>query len=207
MAFFNRKTKAVSYTFEATKQYFKQNRSLEKRNFLKAPDWAEPEFDEEGNYLEEPDAFLPLFDNRMQQRFYTEGQVALGAVVQANSLLFEKGRDNCPANFIYTREPYFIENPGELMALASELFSTKGEEGYRPSIQKLADLLADEYERIFCYKLPRDLMKNKEVYFTSVFVDRKHLPTKILSENIYPMLILPDNKPDAMILPYWYWKD
>lgn len=174
---------------------------------MKCPDWAEPEFDGDGNYVEEPDAFLPLFDMRMQQRFYTEGKIAVGAIVQANELLFEKGKDNCPANFIYTTEPYFIENPAELLYIADILFDTKGDDGYRPSIQKLADLLADEYERIFCYKLPRDIFDNKEIYFTSVFVDRKHLPTKILiPQIIYPMLILPDNKPDAMILPHWYWK-
>lgn len=207
MAFFSRRSKTITYTYEGTKKYFQENKSFDKKNFLKALDWVEPEFDEDGNYVEEPDAFLPLFDTRMQQRFYTKGEIALGAVVQANELLFERGRDNCPANFIYTKEPYFIENPDELDILASELFSTKGDRGYRPSIQKLADLLADEYERIFCYKLPKDLIDNKEVYFTSVFVDRKHLPGKILSERIYPMLILPDSKPDAMILPYWYWKE
>ena len=50
-------------------------------------------------------------------------------------------------------------------------------------------------------------MENKEVYFTSIFVDRRHLPEKkLVPETVYPMIVLFDSRPDAMIMPYWYWK-
>ena len=134
--------------------------------------------------------------------------MALGAIVQANELLFEAGRGDSPATFIYTQEPFFLQNPRELLIWATALFEMKGEDGYVPSVQRIADQLADEAGRYFHYRLPRDVMENREVWMTTILVSRDHLPGKILTpESVYPMLILPDDGPDAMILPYWYWKE
>lgn len=208
MALFGIKNGNVNFTYEATRDNFEKNKSFEERNFIKCPSWAEPEFDEDGNYADAPNPFLPIFDPFYRRKFYKEGQVAVGAIVQANVLLFKRGKEDLAANFIYTTEPYFIKKPDELLYMAEELFSTKGDRGYLPSIQKLADLLGDEGECIFRYRLPRDLMDNKEVYFTSVVVSRHHLPgKKLIPEVVYPMLVLPGSQPDAMILPYWYWKE
>lgn len=208
MALFGRKRNIYRFDFSSTKEYFEKNRSTDEKNFLRCPEWVLPEFDEDGDYVEEPDGFLPLFDHELQRRFFTEGEMAAGAIVQANELLFSRGKDDCAAAFIYTAEPHFIQHPGELISLAEAIFETKGDSGYMPSIQRLADLLADEYERIFRYRLPRDLMENREVYFTSIFVDRRHLPEKkLVPETVYPMIVLPDSRPDAMIMPYWYWKE
>lgn len=208
MALFRRKAKKIAYTYEGTRNYFEQHREIEARNFLKCPEWAKPEYDDYGRYVEEPDGLLPLFEPRRQQRFYKEGQVALGAIVQANELLFEAGRGDSPATFIYTQEPFFLQNPRELLIWATALFELKGEDGYVPSVQRIADQLADEAGRYFHYRLPRDVMENREVWMTTILVSRDHLPGKILTpEIVYPMLILPDDGPDAMILPYWYWKE
>ncbi len=204
MGIFNRKKDVFDY--EKTRRYFEANRDTRRENFLRCPDWLRPEYDADGDYQEEPDALYMLFDAMLQRRFFQEGKVALGALVQANELLFKRGFDDCPANYIYTRDEYYIKQPGELEGLAYALFDTKGKAGYYPSIQKLADLLADETERIYCYKLPRDVTEGREVYFTTVFVSREHLPQGRIVESLKPMLILPYNEPDAMILPHWYWQ-
>ena len=62
MALFRKKTKYFKYSYERTKAYFEQHREIEARNFLKCPEWAKPEYDENGRYAEEPDGLLPLFD-------------------------------------------------------------------------------------------------------------------------------------------------
>ncbi len=207
MALFKRKPKIKTYDYIDTKEYFEKTKSLDPNNFLRCPDWALPEFDEYGNYTEEPSEFLPLFDIELQKRFYTEGRIAIGAIVQANTLLFQRGKIDSPANFIYTMDPFFIKNPHELIGLAGQLFSIKGREGFIPSIQKLADLLADEYSITYSYRLPRNVMDDRDVFFTTVVVNRDHLPYGVLTPQVtYPMIVLPDNKPDAMILPHWFWK-
>lgn len=205
MGIFEKKVKD-KFDYRKTAEYFDKNREIKKCNFLTCPDWLEPEYDADGEYLEEPDDLYLLFDPMLQRKFFKQGKVALGALVQANILLFKRGSDNCPADYIYTMDSYFLDNPKELEALALALFETKGDEGYLPSIQKLADLLEDEMERVFCYKLPRNVTEGRNVYFTTVLVDRSHLPHKRLIDSLKPMLVLPDNKPDAMILPHWYWK-
>ena len=189
-----------------TKEFFENNREMKKENYLKCPDWMEPEYDDAGNYEETPDGLYPLFDPFLQRRFFERGRVAIGAMLQANMLLFKRGRDNCPAAYIYSTEKYYMENPEELRVLAYAIVSTKGERGYRPSIQKIADLLADELERAFCWKLPRDLTEGRDVFLSTIFVDRRHLPKKRIVHRMAPMLVLADSTPDAMILPHWYWK-
>lgn len=205
MGLFNRKPSAKCDIIK-TKEHYEKTRDYKREDFSICPDWLEPEYDNLGNYSEEPDELYALFDPLFQKRILKEGKVAIGALVQANVDLFEKGKENLPAGYIYSEDPFFLECPGELLGLADALFQTKGESGYHPSIQKLADLLADEYERIFGYKLPRDLLDGKEVYFTTVVVDRNHLPAKKIEGRLYPMLVLPGEEPDAILLPHWHWK-
>ena len=114
MALFRKKADKIAYTYEGTRNYFEQHRGdIEARSFLKCPEWAKPEFDEDSRYAEEPDGLLPLFEPRRQQRFYREGQVAMGAIVQANELLFKPGRGDSPATFIYTQDPFLVQHPEE----------------------------------------------------------------------------------------------
>ena len=205
MGLFSRKKKA-EFELAATKEYYENNRELKRKDYMTCPDWLEPEYDEDGQYVENPDELYMLYDAFTQRRFYKEGKVAAGALVQANSLLFEKGDDSCPANYIYSTDPYYMKYPGDLLGLARALFTTKGEQGDHPTIQRLADLLEDEEERIFAYKLPRNITEGRDVYFTTVMVDREHLPDKMITEPVSPMLVLENERPDAILLPYWYWK-
>lgn len=201
-----RKNKDESFDIYKTAMAFDNNSSPARSSYLKCPEWLAPEYDKDGEYAESPDPLYDLYDPFLQRRFYKEGNVVLGVLVQANINLFKKGSDDCPADFIYSTDEYYWRNQDKLLMLADALFSTKGDNGYHPSIQKLADLLEDEYERIFSYKLPRHITEGRAVYFTTVMVQRDHLPKKKITEKKYPLLILENNHPDAMILPYVYWK-
>ncbi len=205
MGIFSR-TKKENFDCWKTAHYLEHNRKPAKEDFLKCPEWLEPEYDEIGGYIEEPDQLLLLYDSLLQRRFYREGRVALGALVQANIHIFEKGKIDYPANYIYTMDQYYWKEPERLASLAYALFDTKGNHGYQPRIQRLADLMEDELERVFCYRLPRDITEGRNVYFTTVVVQRNHLPYNKIIGNLYPLLVLEGNMPDAMILPHWYWQ-
>lgn len=203
----SKKTKYFKYRMKVRKHILNSIGKSEARNFLKCPEWAKPEYDENGRYAEERMGCCLCLNPRRQQRFYREGQMAAGTIVQANELLFARGKGDSPATFIYTQDPFFLQNPEELICLAHELFSTKGDDGFIPSIQYVADLLADEAGRYFHYHLPSNVLENRDVWLTTILVSRDHLPDNTLKpEIVYPMLILPDDGPDAMILPYWYWQ-
>ena len=98
--------KKKTFNYHATKTYFEANREIKQADYLTCPDWVKPVRDIYGNYVEAPDAFYPLFDPFRLKRFYTEGKVALGALVQANTLLFSKGKDDLPANYIYSTDDF-----------------------------------------------------------------------------------------------------
>lgn len=205
MALFGKKQKEFDYY--RTRDYFEKNKSLEDRNFLEFQDWLTPEYDELGNFTEDADELNMLFDPMIQDEFYTKGKIYPGVLVQANTLLFERGKDNCPAAYFYTDDEYYIKNPQELIELAHILFWIKGKQGYMPSVQALVDTLTDEEKRAFAYRLPRDLTENRNVYLTTVYVDRKHLAEKKLTEEpLMPLIVLEGRIPDAMILPYWFWR-
>lgn len=199
MGLFSRKKKS-DFDLLKTKKYYERNRELSKRNYMTCPDWLKPGSDDENDEL------ALLYEPVTQRRFFQEGKVAVGALVQANSLLFDKGDESCPANYIYSTDPFYFDYPGNLLAIARALFDTKGEQGYHPAIQKLADLLDDEYERVYAYNIPAELTEGHTVYFTTIMVDREHLPYKKITEPVSPMLVLENEKPDAVLLPYWYWK-
>lgn len=188
-----------------TEGYFDNNRNPVKADYMKCPEWLLPEYDKNGQYIEAPDPLYGLYDSFLQRRFYKEGSVAMGILVQANINLFKKGNEDCPANFIYSTDKYYWNNQDELLMMANALFNTKGGYGYYPSIQRLADLMADEYERIFSYRLPRHITEGRNVYFTTIMVQRAHLPKKKIIGRKYPLLVLENNQPDAMILPCRYW--
>lgn len=206
MGLFGKKEKK-NFDWKKTIQYFESKRSLDEKNFIKCPFWLSPVYDENGGFEEEPDQLWPLCDPFKQRKFYTEGKVALGVLVQANEKLFQKGIFDLPANYIYTTDMYYYDHPEELIDLAYALFDTKGGHGYLPSIQTLADILEDEIERVFAYKLPRNITEGRDVYFTSVLVCRKHLAEKKIVGKVTPLIVLENEQPDAMILPHWFWAE
>ncbi|MCL2677524.1 MAG: hypothetical protein FWE85_00540 [Clostridiales bacterium] len=144
-----------------------------------------------------------------QNDLYKSGKVFWGCLVQANILLFKRdffGRvPAAPANIVFSPDPYFDGNPGELASMAYELFSYKNKP-YAPSDSKeVTDSITDEMERSFNIKLPDSITKGREVYFTTIMAVRKHLPKKRLSGSRFPILADPQRLKTSMILPKRYW--
>jgi len=141
-----------------------------------------------------------------QKLFFEKGTIALGCVVAANALLFKRfNNKDCPASFLYTNEEYYYRFPNKLLSLASEIFTLKERSDLTPEEQFFADILKDEHQYIFNKDLPFTMTDGRIVKYTTAMVCRKHIPKSRLCNFFYPLLTLPEEEPDAVILPKWYW--
>ena len=57
-----------------------------------------------------------------------KGKIVYGAIVQANTLLFEDGRDDCPANVVFSKDACFDADcaPQEFISIALDTYALKG---------------------------------------------------------------------------------
>lgn len=166
------------------------------RNLIYPPEWLKNKTN---------DSLIKIY-NQLDS-FYQSGVIVLGCVVQANTLLFKSNFRNCPANFIYTQDDYYYNNPSKLSLLASKLFSLKGNQDLPKDAQYFADTLQNELGRVYNIPVPMSITDNRNVVFTTLMVHRKHIPKHKVCNRFYPLIVLPDHKPDAMILPKWYWSE
>jgi hypothetical protein len=132
------------------------------------------------------------------------GQIVWGALVQANKNMFVPGPNNHPGNMIYSRDPDSFGRPDILLDAADSLFSIKGQAAATPELQRFADTLADEMERLLRVYVPCELTSGLETVFTGLMFDRRHLPMGIIDRRILPMLVHPDLD-ETMVLPCRYW--
>ncbi|MDC1141900.1 hypothetical protein OAU50_02310 [Planctomycetota bacterium] len=139
------------------------------------------------------------------QAIYENGLVVWGHIIQANTLLFEPGKEDHPAAWLYSFDPYYNEQVDELAEIAGSLFSAKGEQTGDPEVQIFADTLADEFESHMRLPIPRSLTDDHDVYYTCGMVIRKHLPIPVLETNLLPLLVAPSVTNSTIILPSNFW--
>jgi hypothetical protein len=135
---------------------------------------------------------------------YKEGEIVWGAYVQANQLLFRRGFSNCPATFIYSRDPEIDDDPERLAAIATRLFQLKGGTWKDPDAQRYGDMLADERKRAMRWRAPETMTGDLPVYSTSVMVCRRHLPERVLASRYMPLLRHRDTVA-TLVVPHWFW--
>ncbi|MEM8805453.1 MAG: hypothetical protein AAGF01_05440 [Cyanobacteria bacterium P01_G01_bin.38] len=145
---------------------------------------------------------------RDQFRLLRTGKIVWGYLVQANTLLFEAGPKNHPAALVYSPDPTFHNNLPALASLAKDLFALKNQTLTHPETEELkifADAITSEVRGLLNVEIPRHSTWGKQVYFTTLTVHRKHLPTGYLKLGWFPLLIAPDTSSAVMILPERYW--
>jgi hypothetical protein len=142
---------------------------------------------------------------RTRNPLLRDGQVVWGALVQANSLLFSRGRGDCPAAAVYSPDPFFDAEPGVLHRIGHWLFELKGTAPADPTLRKLADDITDERKRSMKVQVPESLTNDREVYYTCIMVQRRHLPQGYLADGLFPLIVNPAATQATMILPARYW--
>jgi hypothetical protein len=143
---------------------------------------------------------------RDREKLLREGSVVLAVVVQANTLLFERGADDAPANVIYTTDRDAEQPVVQMLGVARRLFSLKGTEPVDGGEARFARMLSDELGRDFRVTVPDRLSGGLDLTYTTIMVHRKHLPDGRLVAPYFPLLIHAESRA-AMILPARYWPD
>lgn len=141
------------------------------------------------------------------ENFYNNGEIYLSCILRANTLLFRQVNGDTPAQMIYTNDEFFYENPAELLKIVDNIYDLRKNNPYGEDVQDLLDILYDDYCRPFNFKLPLCITNNKDVWLTSVIMIREHIPFHKVSNFFYPLMVLKDSTPDAMVLPKWYWSE
>lgn len=158
-----------------------------------------------GWLYDKEDELLNVYD--MQEEFFEKGEFAIGAIVVANEKLFKKGMLDLPAYIIYTFDEYYndINHMDELENIADQMADLGGKRQEDRVLKEIAYAMETEIERIFGLKLPEDITNGREVFFSSIMINRQYLPGKKIDRRIYPLNILRGRRPDAMLIPHWYW--
>jgi hypothetical protein len=142
-----------------------------------------------------------------QNKLRDRGRVVWGQLVQANSLLFQPGPNNCPANVIYEPVASGERSYTALPRIANSIFGLKGQRHHDTELAECARWVTNERHRMVDAPVPKRLTGGRDVVFSTVMVHRKHLPSGYLSCSMFPLVINPEETPWTMILPHYYWPE
>ena len=137
------------------------------------------------------------------QKILESGELAWAQIIQANSLMFSKGKNDSPGELIICKNNCSFE---KLEKLAQSLFLLKGQSKNikNEEEKKFAIHLEDEITCNFGLKIPETICKDKG-YFVSVgFFQRKHLPKRKISNGFLPVFYSSITH-EIVIVPKQYW--
>lgn len=144
---------------------------------------------------------------RHKDRLLENGEVVWGHIVQANSLLFSPGKDNCPGEMVYVPNPKAVVDPQELATVASRLFDLKGTEPGDPGLASIANYITDERIRVYGLRVPSAVSPRLTCAVSTVFFARHHLPQRQLCSPLMPIIISVEKPRVVMPLPARYWPE
>lgn len=136
---------------------------------------------------------------------FSNGVVVWGHIVQANRLMFEAGKDDCPGEVVYSIEDRARIEATELQEIAHALFTLKGTSPSNTDLIPIADYLTDEMIRVFGLEVPRSVSPVFRCKISTTFFARKHLPGRRLCTPFLPLVVNTQVPHVAMPLPEKYW--
>ena len=216
------KIQKISEYGQTQKEHKNQNNSVANEENNQASDIGDNKSNKEANesnfvmqdkdyiklkkmWYDEEDELLNMYN--MQAEFFEHGKHALGAIVIANEKLYKWGILDLPACIVYSFDKYYndAENMKELDNIANQLADLRGRRQENNTLKQIVYILESEVERAFGIKLPYDMTNGRDVFFSTVMIPRKYLPKKKVDRAVYPFNILVGIRPDAMLVPHWYW--
>lgn len=128
------------------------------------------------------------------------GRIFYGCIVQANELLFERGKnvyEALPAVFIYSPDEFYKQSPDKLIGIADALYADKAN-----------NRLRNETKYEFNNMVDPDLTDDRKVYMTDILVSRNHLPMGMIGgRRIMPIIADPKRQSSAFVVDCKYWTD
>jgi hypothetical protein len=149
------------------------------------------------------DHLSELFNNL--DRLYAEGVVVWGCVIDANGPLFDKGKDDCTGELVYSIDKPDHENLDELQEVAKRVFRMKETRPRDADMASIARHISNESSRVFGAVLPEELSPNMTCRVSSTYFVRKHLPKRRLCGDLMPIIVSPAAPYIALPLPGKFW--
>lgn len=160
--------------------------------------------DLERAFREDDDVLLGIL--RDQDVLLSRGRVVWGHLVQANQILFDpQNRFTCPANVVYSIDPFFDGRLSLLSSMARGLFAQKGSSNADRELQGFVDVVTDEMARVLRREMPHSYTGGRVVCFATCFIQPSHLPDGYLARPSFPIVVSPEETPAMMLLPSRYW--
>jgi hypothetical protein len=142
---------------------------------------------------------------RDQERIRRDGTVVWASIVQANSLLFRPGPTDSPASVIFSLDPWYDENPDDLLETAHDLFQLKGTDQNDPDAAAFARMLTNEMTRGMMLRAPKRFTGGRSVFHSSIMLTRKHLPKGFVGYSLLPVWLDPNGSGALLLVPAAYW--
>jgi len=142
---------------------------------------------------------------KRQKRVRRDGMVVWGVFIQANQLNFKPGPVDVGGSVIYSLDPYYDDNPGDLQNLAAELYLLKGTDQADPETATFARMLTLENSRGMGLIVPKRFTGGRRVLHSSMIFPRKHLPSGFITQNILPVWVDPTGHHGLLPVPAAYW--
>jgi hypothetical protein len=160
----------------------------------------------EQSFVERGDELLRILQD--QGRLLARGRVCWGQLVQANKILFDPDNQyTCPANVVYSTDPFFDGRLSLLTSMARGLFAQKGSGRADRELQEFVDAVTDEMARVLRREMPHSYTGGRCVCFATCFVQPAHLPGGHLTRPSFPVIVNPEETPSVMLLPSRYWPE
>jgi Fe-S cluster assembly iron-binding protein IscA len=138
----------------------------------------------------------------MQDQVIRDGVLRWACVVQANATLYRPGMGDSGAQVVYA--PVGDVPLAELRTIADSMFAIKGTTPADPDEHRLADMLANEYERALDWPVPKTLTGGHDLITSIALLGRRHMPGGVLAGSYFPVLADPKSRLVSFV-PSHYW--
>lgn len=141
-----------------------------------------------------------------------DGDLALGAIVMANEVLWSPGEGDAPGSIVYTFDPVLQAWPDRMQAIVEAVHGFHQYDGTPPRApwpRLVLDQLHSGFERGMHQRLPPEITGGFWAYESAVMLFRRHLPDGYLNQRFFPMLVLRQGPPPwpAATVPAVLWPE
>lgn len=141
------------------------------------------------------------------EKVFQQGRLGWGYIVQANTLMFEKGPLNCPGEILIWQDEAFPFDPEAAGEVARRLYELKGNSAHLEDEEerRFAAHLEDELERSYGLQIPERIADGFDLKVSTIFFQRRHIPGGVVTNSFFPILYLETNPMVTVMVPHRFW--
>lgn len=142
-----------------------------------------------------------------RNKTFINGKLTWGMIIQVNNLMFEDSNDNCPGEVLIWKSAIEKFDFEVFKSIAHTIYNLKGESNSikNRDEKKFALYLEDELIRQYGLKVPYQISQGLELYVSTVYFQRRHIPERKITGSLFPILYLEEDPMVAIIVPSKFW--